>query len=93
MGAEGPSFAGEEMILYFEKDPHKSLFELLEEKGIRADSIEIVHERPELPDVSLLKEYAEEAPEPITIPYQKVGRFEPCPCASGKKFKNCCFTR
>ena len=25
-----------------------------------------------------------------TIPAGKVGRNEPCPCGSGKKFKNCC---
>jgi len=31
---------------------------------------------------------------PLTLPIQreapKVGRNEPCPCGSGKKFKNCC---
>ena len=25
-----------------------------------------------------------------TVPTQKVGRNDPCPCGSGKKFKNCC---
>lgn len=25
--------------------------------------------------------------------YDKVGRNEPCPCGSGKKFKNCCMNK
>ena len=29
-------------------------------------------------------------PEPIAITSDKVGRNEPCPCGSGKKYKNCC---
>ena len=32
-----------------------------------------------------------EAPaEPIVNPYRRVGRNDPCPCGSGKKFKRCC---
>src|SRR5215472_8997540 len=33
-------------------------------------------------------EYAVDLPVRRTLP--KVGRNEPCPCGSGKKFKNCC---
>jgi preprotein translocase subunit SecA len=29
-------------------------------------------------------------PEPIRNMAQKVGRNDPCPCGSGRKFKNCC---
>ena len=29
-------------------------------------------------------------PEPIRNREQKVGRNDPCPCGSGKKYKNCC---
>ncbi len=29
-------------------------------------------------------------PEPIRNRGQKVGRNDPCPCNSGKKYKNCC---
>ena len=32
---------------------------------------------------------SEPKPETAT-PTQKVGRNEPCPCGSGKKYKNCC---
>lgn len=30
------------------------------------------------------------APRPITIESTKVGRNDPCPCGSGKKYKKCC---
>jgi uncharacterized protein YecA (UPF0149 family) len=32
----------------------------------------------------------EEIPEPVRNSEPKVGRNEPCPCGSGKKFKHCC---
>jgi preprotein translocase subunit SecA len=32
-------------------------------------------------------------PEPIRYRDQRVGRNEPCPCGSGKKFKNCCMKK
>lgn len=31
-----------------------------------------------------------EIPEPIRRDHEKVGRNDPCPCGSGKKFKKCC---
>ena len=30
------------------------------------------------------------APEPVENPFRDVGRNDPCPCGSGKKFKKCC---
>ena len=27
---------------------------------------------------------------PVVRDYKKVGRNDPCPCGSGKKYKNCC---
>jgi uncharacterized protein len=32
----------------------------------------------------------EPAPEPFINPLRHIGRNDPCPCGSGKKFKNCC---
>jgi uncharacterized protein YecA (UPF0149 family) len=35
-------------------------------------------------------------PTPLQLarrPVPRVGRNEPCPCGSGKKFKKCCMTR
>lgn len=31
-----------------------------------------------------------DAPEPVRNPFRDVGRNEPCPCGSGRKFKKCC---
>ena len=28
--------------------------------------------------------------EPVSNPFRNVGRNDPCPCGSGKKFKRCC---
>ncbi|HYW78015.1 MAG TPA: SEC-C metal-binding domain-containing protein, partial [Thermoguttaceae bacterium] len=36
---------------------------------------------------------ADHKPEPIRHRQQRVGRNEPCPCGSGKKFKNCCMKK
>lgn len=41
-------------------------------------------EAPALPPVSF---------EPVTNPFRNVGRNDPCPCGSGKKFKKCCLSR
>ena len=41
--------------------------------------------------LSLLRELAEVVPdEPAVIKKQKIGRNDPCPCGSGKKYKKCC---
>jgi preprotein translocase subunit SecA len=32
-------------------------------------------------------------PQPIRNRQQRVGRNDPCPCGSGKKFKNCCMRK
>lgn len=37
----------------------------------------------------ILKELQDEKPEQV-INVEKVGRNEPCPCGSGKKYKKCC---
>ncbi len=29
-------------------------------------------------------------PRTVTVPRKKVGRNDPCPCGSGKKYKKCC---
>jgi hypothetical protein len=29
-------------------------------------------------------------PRVVTVPRKKVGRNDPCPCGSGKKYKKCC---
>ncbi len=38
-------------------------------------------------------EVASGKPKPITNPGSKLGRNDPCPCGSGKKYKKCCSNR
>jgi uncharacterized protein YecA (UPF0149 family) len=42
----------------------------------------------EVPALSALADF--EVRQPITNPLRKVGRNDPYPCGSGKKFKRCC---
>lgn len=62
-----------------------SLKEVFEERGVTPidDGVEILAVFDE--------EYAEEEPqEPAQNQFRNVGRNDPCPCGSGKKFKKCC---
>jgi uncharacterized protein len=34
-----------------------------------------------------------DTPQPFVDPFKGVGRNDPCPCGSGKKFKKCCLDR
>ena len=36
------------------------------------------------------EERTTDTPKPIRNPSARIGRNEPCPCGSGRKFKNCC---
>ena len=33
-----------------------------------------------------------EKPKPVTRPADKIGRNDPCPCGSGRKYKKCCMS-
>jgi hypothetical protein len=49
---------------------------------------------PEEPSPAREREdYPEWKPAPILRTEKKVGRNDPCPCGSGKKFKKCCMNR
>jgi preprotein translocase subunit SecA len=39
---------------------------------------------------TMVEEAIEKASAPVRRDVPKVGRNEPCPCGSGKKYKNCC---
>jgi hypothetical protein len=51
----------------------------------------------DLDDLDLLAELAAEGnaslDQPVINPYRDVGRNDPCPCGSGKKFKRCCLDK
>ena len=38
----------------------------------------------------LIAAFQQMMPKPASNPYRHVGRNDPCPCGSGKKFKRCC---
>jgi preprotein translocase subunit SecA len=38
-------------------------------------------------------DYLERKPAPFLRTEKPVGRNDPCPCGSGKKFKKCCLSR
>ena len=41
-------------------------------------------------EASNIKNQSSQGEQNNQIPDKKVGRNEPCPCGSGKKFKHCC---
>ncbi|MGA6967742.1 MAG: DUF1186 domain-containing protein, partial [Xanthobacteraceae bacterium] len=48
-------------------------------------------ETPEIADEKLRRYFsAQREPTPAINPFKGVGRNDPCPCGSGKKFKKCC---
>ena len=52
---------------------------------IGEDAVRELSDRFEFPDYDHIDDYS-----PWTRSDRKVGRNEPCPCGSGKKYKNCC---
>jgi hypothetical protein len=57
--------------------------------GIEDDDGEGLPLDDELAPLAAL-DYLDLPPEPVINPYRHVGRNDPCPCGSGKKFKRCC---
>ena len=74
-----------EPIVVYKKEGH-TLFESLT-AGIEHDVVHTIYK------VSLTRKEAppQKQPQKATVPAgKKVGRNEPCPCGSGKKYKHCC---
>ncbi len=67
------------------KERFKEVASLFEEKGWKY-RIELEPDKPE--DIAALTQLLN-TPRP-KIADKKIGRNEPCPCGSGKKYKNCC---
>jgi len=65
----------------------------LAEKGAEEPKGDFEDEKKELPSVSSDTNISQSTPSAIRQPgekKQKVGRNDPCPCGSGKKYKKCC---
>lgn len=70
--------------------------------GDALDCLSALHRRelPELPEITRKRKEGErrlrtgqdwlKEPGPAVRPMPKVGRNQPCPCGSGKKYKKCC---
>jgi len=72
-------------LVAYKKESQASFDELL--AGIRHDVVHTIYkvsiERKEAP--------AQRQPQKVAVPAgRKVGRNEPCPCGSGRKYKHCC---
>jgi preprotein translocase subunit SecA len=61
---------------------HESAPRAMSSEGIRGEQ-----------DAALANQPSDKKPEPIRNRGQRVGRNEPCPCGSGKKYKNCCMRK
>jgi len=59
-----------------DKSPYKKAFEVA---NITSEDIR-----------ELLEEIRDEKIDPVRLEHAKVGRNQPCPCGSGKKYKFCC---
>jgi uncharacterized protein len=51
------------------------------------------NERPQAPMPMARPAFPEMGNRPVHNPYRNVGRNEPCPCGSGKKYKKCCLNK
>ena len=59
-----------------------------------ADTFEIEHEEDSSWDEEVLEDdFGDEEPDTVIHHDQKVGRNDPCPCGSGKKYKKCCLNK
>jgi preprotein translocase subunit SecA len=61
-------------------------------RGIRSDTAGLAMNAPRVTRSAAAQDDASRSGETVTVRRQekKVGRNEPCPCGSGKKFKKCC---
>ena len=57
----------------------------------RFNQQELEHKREqELEELNLISGGEESSKKPVQRAEEKVGRNDPCPCGSGKKYKKCC---
>ncbi len=76
-------FAG--MMDRIKSDALERLFKVQIAKGERPDPVR----EPSRPLRITLNRGGESSPRPVQRTHQKVGRNDPCPCGSGKKYKKC----
>jgi len=75
------SYAQRDPLVAYKKEAHE-MFQHLQ-AGIQHDIVHTIYH------AGILKETPPERKQPVGVG-QKVGRNDPCPCGSGKKYKKCC---
>ncbi len=70
-----------EMTRSIQEDTTNALFHVRVETGV---------EKEEAPEITGTNKDEATAKQPVKRKEQKVGRNDPCPCGSGKKYKQCC---
>jgi len=95
-----------QMIAAIEEDSVQTIFKLQPAKPNRFQGVfnslskELSHPQVDqfqasprqdnVPEFATVLEEKQEAVKPLQSNHPKVGRNEPCPCGSGKKYKKCC---
>jgi len=80
-------FEEEKLYFFYPTDRHDESFG----RNDKILAIAIQHEMDHF-DGKIITEYAVKNV-PLTRDFPKVGRNDPCPCGSGKKYKKCCLDR
>lgn len=79
----------EELVSSIQEDAIKAVFSVQAEKKENYDEIVKEEKKTNINNISTNENGKKAKKEPIRID-KKIGRNEPCPCGSGKKYKNCC---
>jgi preprotein translocase subunit SecA len=93
-------YAGVDPVIAFQKESYDywlSLQQSIQEDLVRyLFRVQIVREQPKRPEYHEIHASGgdgdEEPPQPVKVG-RKVGRNDPCPCGSGKKYKKCCMAK
>jgi preprotein translocase subunit SecA len=68
----------------------KGVFSSLMQEMVHPEAVKFERPSQELSGVSLSEEQPSSSPKTVQSTHPKVGRNDPCPCGSGKKYKKCC---
>ena len=79
----------EELVESIQEDATKAVFSLRAEKKEKYDNIVREEKEDKVKNISTNANGEVAKREPIKVE-KKIGRNEPCPCGSGKKYKQCC---
>ena len=79
----------EDLVASIQEDATKAVFSVRAEKKEKYDSLVQEESKEKVKNISTNANGENVKREPVKVE-KKIGRNEPCPCGSGKKYKNCC---